>query len=57
MAAKDKKLHVITEVMGVLAGIALIFFSTQVDDPISNYLLIMGVATIVIDAWFLTTWA
>ena len=56
MGKKHKKLHLFTEFLGVLAGVALIYFSTQVQDPISYYLFLMGIVTIIIDGWFLTTW-
>ena len=57
MALKQKKLHILTEAAGIIVGLALINFSTQVQDPnIAHWLFVFGVGNLIVDGYFITTW-
>jgi len=56
MAQREKKWHKLTELAGVVMGIVLINFSTQVQQPMGTWLFIFGIVTIIVDSYFLYTW-
>ena len=57
MTNKRKQLHKLTEFLGIIMGIVLIYFSTLVQIPfVKLWLFLFGISTIIVDGYFLLTW-
>ena len=55
MPNKEKKLHMITEFLGVVSGFTLIYIAGKVPEY-SIILYTMGIGTLIIDLYFLKKW-
>lgn len=56
MAKKDKIGHIITELMGVALGIIFILYYFGYVNVTKEFLLVVGIATILIDGYFVKSW-
>lgn len=58
MGQKDRQMHKITESIGVIAGIYLIYLSQVITLSTLNYwfFLVFGLGNVLVDGYLLTTW-